>query len=97
MSQLNDFIVTKKLGEGSFSSVYKVKRKSDNEYYAMKKVNLNSLNEKEIHNSLIEIRILASIKDKNIIGYKESFFDQLSNNLFIIMELASGGDLHTKI
>lgn len=37
---LNDFIVLEKIGEGSYSSVHKIKKKSDNEIYALKKVKL---------------------------------------------------------
>lgn len=33
-----DFVILKKLGEGSFGDVYKVKRISDMNEYAMKKV-----------------------------------------------------------
>lgn len=44
---LEDFILKKKLGEGAYSSVYKVKRISDNKSYALKKVKLLSLSEKE--------------------------------------------------
>jgi NIMA (never in mitosis gene a)-related kinase len=41
--------------------VYKVKRISDGNVYALKKVQLASLGEKERENSLNEVRILASI------------------------------------
>jgi NIMA (never in mitosis gene a)-related kinase len=34
-------------GEGAYSSVYKAKRLIDNEIYAIKKVKLNNLNERE--------------------------------------------------
>lgn len=67
-----------KLGEGSFSTVYKVKRKSDGEEYAMKKVKMGMLKEKEKENALNEVRILASIHDEHIAGYKEAFFDEAS-------------------
>jgi len=40
---------------------------------------------------------LASINHKNVIGYKEAFLDEASNELCIIMELANGGDLDAKI
>jgi len=33
------FVVESKLGEGSFSCVYKVRKIDDGQYYAMKKVN----------------------------------------------------------
>jgi serine/threonine protein kinase len=35
---MNDFRVVSKLGEGSYISVFKVKRKNDPKFYAMKKV-----------------------------------------------------------
>lgn len=35
------------LGEGAYSNVYKVKRIEDNTEYALKKVNLSNLKEKE--------------------------------------------------
>ena len=94
---IKDFSVIKKLGSGSFSDVYQVKRISDQTEYAMKKVKLMKLSVKERENALNEIRILASVNHKNVIGYKEAFFDELTNELCIIMELANGGDLDAKI
>jgi len=47
MQELADFEILKKLGSGSFSSVYKVRRKSDGQEYAMKKVLLSGLSMKE--------------------------------------------------
>jgi len=35
---MKDFVILNKIGEGAFSAVYKVKRISDNEIYALKKV-----------------------------------------------------------
>lgn len=63
-------------GEGAYSSVYKVKRLLDSKDYALKKVSLPNLSEKEKENALNEVRILASIRHPNIIGYKEVFFDE---------------------
>lgn len=37
---INDFIVISKIGEGTYSSVHKVKRVSDGNIYALKKVRL---------------------------------------------------------
>ncbi len=44
---LNGFSVIKKLGEGTFSSVFRVKRISDNQDYAMKDIKLGKLTPKE--------------------------------------------------
>lgn len=35
---LNDFVILAKVGEGAYSSVHKVKRVSDGNIYALKKV-----------------------------------------------------------
>lgn len=43
---LKDFNILNKLGQGAYSSVYKVKRLADNEIYALKKVKMNNLSEK---------------------------------------------------
>lgn len=81
---VQDFDVLNKLGEGSFSTVYKVKRKSDGKIYALKKVKFGFLKPKEKENALSEIRILASLNNDNIIGYKEAFYDEKVKCLCII-------------
>ena len=94
---LNDFELGKELGKGAFGSVTIVKRKEDQKIYAMKRVKIGRLTQKEKFNSFNEVRILASIDHKNIIGYKEAFFDDKSKTLNIVMEYADGGDLNSKI
>ena len=94
---ISNFEIISKLGEGAFSSVFKVTRKSDQQTYALKKVKLTDLKQKEKENSLNEVRFLASISHPNIIGYKEAFIDEKANTLCIVMELADQGDLLSKI
>ena len=94
---LSDFSIGKELGKGAFGSVCIVKRKLDNQVYAMKRVRIVQLNEKEKENALNEVRILASLSHKNIIAYKEAFFDEPSKTLNIVMEYADDGDISTKI
>jgi len=94
---IKEFQILGKLGEGAFSSVWKAKRISDGQEYAMKKVKLASLSEKEKQNALNEVRILASIKSPFIVGYKEAFFEDNSMTLCIVMEYAGGGDILNKI
>ncbi|OMJ67457.1 hypothetical protein SteCoe_35383 [Stentor coeruleus] len=65
--------------------------------YALKKVQIQKLNEKEKENALDEIRILASVKHSNVISYKEAFFDKNDQCLCLIMEYANSGDLSQKI
>ena len=79
---LNNFQFIKKLGQGSYSSVYKVKRLNDNCEYALKKVNMANMNAKNQENALNEVRILASINNSNIIQYKEAFIDYSTKSLW---------------
>jgi NIMA (never in mitosis gene a)-related kinase len=44
---LKDFQLLSKLGDGAYSSVYKVKRIADGIEYALKKVKLMDLSDKE--------------------------------------------------
>ena len=60
-------------------------------------VKMGKLTEKEKSNALNEVRILASINHPNVISYKESFFEDKSSTLCIVMEYADGGDLLQKI
>jgi NIMA (never in mitosis gene a)-related kinase len=94
---MNDFKIISKLGEGAYSTVYKVKRIVDNNIYALKKVKLLNLSEKEKQNSLNEVRLLASINSNYVISYKEAFFDEKDSTLGIVMEFADRGDLYQKI
>ena len=70
------------IGDGAYSSVYKVRRAEDNEVYALKKVKMLNLSEKEKENALNEVRILASLTTPNVISYKEAFIDETSSSLW---------------
>ena len=94
---INDFEIIKQLGKGAFSTVSLVKRKQDNKIYALKCVEISKLSIHEKQNSLNEVRLLASINHKNIISYKESFYNEKNQTLNIILEYADDGDLQTKI
>ena len=94
---MDNFEILEKLGDGAYSVVYKVKRKQDSQTYALKKVKLQNLNEKEKQNALNEIRILASIKSPFVISYKEAFIEDSDSSLCLVMEFADKGDLFQKI
>ena len=54
-------------GDGAYSNVYRVRRYEDSQVYALKKVKLDNLSEKERENAINEVRILASINHPNVI------------------------------
>jgi NIMA (never in mitosis gene a)-related kinase len=78
---MNDFQIISKLGEGAYSVVYKARRLVDGNTYALKKVKLLNLSEKEKQNALNEVRILASVKSNFVVSYKEAFFDETESCL----------------
>lgn len=82
MSSLNDFEVLSQIGEGMYSTVFKVRRLEDNATYALKQVKLIDMPTKEVSNAINEVRILASIRHPNVIGYKEAFYDHYSKTLW---------------
>ena len=90
---MDGFNILSKIGEGSYSTVLKVQRIEDGNIYALKRVKFYKLSDKEKENALNEIRILASVKSKNVISYKEAFFDEKDSSLGIVMEYADNGDL----
>mmetsp|Transcript_27811 Transcript_27811/g.28057 ORF Transcript_27811/g.28057 Transcript_27811/m.28057 type:complete len:454 (+) Transcript_27811:190-1551(+) len=94
---LNDFRVQEAVGKGSFASVYKVTRKSDNKIYALKRVKIGKMSKKEISDALNEIRFLASIRHHNIVGFLEAFLEDNDTELCIIMEYCGAGDLAAKV
>jgi len=94
---MNDFQILSKLGEGAYSIVHKAKRLKDSNIYALKKVKMANLSEKEKQNALNEVRILASLNTFYVINYKEAFYDEAESCLGIVMEYADKGDLYQKI
>ena len=85
------FIEKKVLGSGTYGKVYKAIRQSDNKPYAVKVVNLSTLDQREIEDSVNEIRIIASFESPFILGFYEAFCDK--NRLCIVTEYAKLGDL----
>ncbi len=94
---LKCFDILKDLGKGAFAAVTQVRRKEDNKIYALKRVKITQMSTKERENALNEVRLLASVCHPNIIGYCESFFDEESKTLNIVMEYADDKDLENKI
>ncbi len=86
-----DFTRLKKLGAGSYGSVYKVRREKDGEIYALKEVNLRALSAREREDAVNEIRLLASMHHHNVVRYCEAFVEK--DNLYIVLEFAKHGDL----
>lgn len=57
-------------------------RLEDEGLYALKKVKMMNLSDREKENALNEVRILASLNNPNVIAYKEAFIDEPSSSLW---------------
>jgi serine/threonine protein kinase len=92
---LEEYEIVKELGSGTYSTVYKVRNKLDNFYYAMKEIKFDRLSSKEKEYTKTEVKILKQIQHPNIIKFEKCF--STNNSFYIIMELATCGDLQNKI
>uniref|UniRef100_H3D300 non-specific serine/threonine protein kinase n=1 Tax=Tetraodon nigroviridis TaxID=99883 RepID=H3D300_TETNG len=90
--KLADFILTERLGSGSYATVYKAYRKRNSrEVVAVKVVAKKSLNKASTENLLTEIEILKSVRHPHIVQLKDFQWD--AENIYLILEWCSGGDL----
>ncbi|XP_046897986.1 serine/threonine-protein kinase ULK3 isoform X2 [Hypomesus transpacificus] len=90
--KLADFILTERLGSGTYATVYKAYSKGDSrEVVAVKVVSKKSLNKASMENLLTEIEILKTVRHPHIVQLKDFQWD--SENIYLILEWCSGGDL----
>ncbi|GCB71770.1 hypothetical protein scyTo_0008920 [Scyliorhinus torazame] len=84
--KLEEFILTEKLGSGTYATVYKAYRKvNSREVVAIKCVSKKSLNKASVENLLTEIEILKTVRHPHIVQLKDfqisllvSFYPRLS-------------------
>ena len=82
-----DWRVISKLGEGSFSEVYKVKSCKNQNFYAIKKLKKRYRSVEEV-NRLPEIMTLRALQGyPNIIKLEEVLYDSYHNCLALVFEL----------
>lgn len=92
---LPGFTIIKQLGKGSYGTVFKVRRVSDGQCYALKTVDLGALNQRQREDAVNEIRIMASVTSPFIIRFHEATIHD--HRLFIVTEYAKLGDLSSLI
>uniref|UniRef100_A0A672I504 Serine/threonine-protein kinase ULK3 n=1 Tax=Salarias fasciatus TaxID=181472 RepID=A0A672I504_SALFA len=90
--KLADFILTERLGSGTYATVYKAYRKANSrEVVAVKVVSKKTLNKASTENLLTEIEILKTVRHPHIVQLKDFQWD--AENIYLILEWCSGGDL----
>jgi NIMA (never in mitosis gene a)-related kinase len=83
------------LGDGGFGHVDLVKKKATGQLFALKRIDMQLLNDRERKNAENEATLLKVLVGPTIIRYYEQIF--ADNQLVIVMEYAQGGNLAVKL
>ena len=84
------------IGQGRYGEVFKALNKSENKYYAIKRLNFKDISDKEKKSITKEVSILKNLNHPNILSYKDSFIDE-DNYYNIVTTFCEGGDIYKKI
>ena len=90
-----DYDILKPIGKGKFAVVYRAKRVDSEEIVALKRINVDSIDDKAREKTLKEVRLLQSLDHPNVIRYMDSFITE--NDLVIVFEWAAAGDLKRQL
>jgi len=83
------------LGRGGFSIVKKATNRDNGEIFAIKIIEKKEQTEEELNLLHREIDIMRKLKHKNIIGLFEVYDEK--ENIYLVMELVTGGELFDQI
>ena len=84
------------IGSGMYGRVYKALNKSENKFYAIKRLNFKDISAKEEKSINKEVSILRELNHPFILSYKDSFIDQ-ENYYNIVTNFCEGGDIYKQI
>jgi len=90
---MDKYEIGRRIGQGSYGSVYIVARKSDGKELVVKEMSVENITDKEREAFDTEIRLLRKLEHPCIVGYEESFLDESQTTLCIVMSYCEGGDL----
>lgn len=91
-SSIEEFELNKKLGYGSFSTVYKATHKISKDVFAIKEVDFNKISFLDQENIQKEIIVNKRLKHKNVVKMKDFF--QEEEKVYLVMEFCQGGNLY---
>ena len=84
------------IGRGGFGKVWKVKLKKTNEYFALKEMSKTKIIDRRSETSIMSERtLLSKLNNPFIVNMHFAFQDY--SNLYLVMDLLSGGDLRYQL
>lgn len=93
---IEDFVIVKVLGRGTYGKVQLVRNKVDNQLYAMKTLSKKLLHEyDQIEQSLTERNVLLQTVHPFLVGAHFTF--QTDQKLFMVLDYVAGGELFTRL
>jgi serine/threonine protein kinase len=96
ISDMNKYNKLKLLGKGSYGTVYKVEKKKNNKFYALKQIRSHKLqNTYEIKNLINELKILCFHNCDYLLKCREIFYD--NHQINIVTDYAKYSDLSNYI
>ena len=91
---MNGYEIVNFIGEGQYSSIFKVRNLKDHKEFILKKLKFNAENEEQVKKIYDKFNKISNINHPNIIKYHEIVYDQKGkaftltkhlNNLFFII------------
>jgi serine/threonine protein kinase len=92
---IGNYELVKPIGKGKFAVVYRARNTQTNDIVALKRINVDLIDNKTRDKCLKEVKLLQSLDHPNIIRYLDSFITE--NDLVIIVEWAAAGDLKRQL
>eukprot|EP01116_Phalansterium_solitarium_P000805 TRINITY_DN10662_c0_g1_i1.p1 TRINITY_DN10662_c0_g1~~TRINITY_DN10662_c0_g1_i1.p1 ORF type:complete len:407 (+),score=88.38 TRINITY_DN10662_c0_g1_i1:112-1332(+) len=97
MGSLDAYELIENIGKGTFGTVSKIRRKSDQKVLVWKQMDYGKMGEKEKQQLVQEVNLLQKLRHANIVRYYDRIIDRENTTLFIVMEYCEGGDIATLI
>ena len=92
---MQNYEIIRKLGQGSYGSVYLARQRDSGRQCVMKRMVLRQLNEKERQSAFQEARILRELSHPNIVAYIDT--QATASKLYLFMQFCDGGDLEQRL
>ena len=88
---MENYEIIKKLGQGTYGSVYLCSQKASGRQCVMKRMLLRALNDKERASARQEAELLQELSHPNIVAYIDTV--ETRSKLFLFMQFCDAGDL----